>query len=113
MRKRQSKFICVNDNIANMTQPLRSALHAFYESFFPSPSQFERRGAPGKAASRVGWIVVLGVFFAAGFAAVSFFAICSVCEQTREPFLLTRFISFDGAPETGLAASEQATGKPC
>jgi hypothetical protein len=45
IRARQSKFICVNDNIQT-TDPaalseLTSVLHDFFESFFPKPSQFE------------------------------------------------------------------------
>lgn len=42
IRKRRSKFICVNDNVVNMTEEIKDALHEFYESFFPVPSQFEK-----------------------------------------------------------------------
>ena len=42
VRKRQSKFICINDNVKHMTEELQDELHDFYESFFPYPSQFER-----------------------------------------------------------------------
>ena len=42
IRKRQSKFICINDNVKHMTEELQNELHEFYESFFPYPSQFER-----------------------------------------------------------------------
>ena len=42
MRARQSKFICINDNIKNKTQELQDVISSFYESFFPMPSQFEK-----------------------------------------------------------------------
>ena len=32
----------MNDNVVNMTEEIRDALHEFYESFFPVPSQFEK-----------------------------------------------------------------------
>ncbi len=41
VRARQSKFICINDNIHNMTDQLHEVVHQFYESFFPVPSIFE------------------------------------------------------------------------
>jgi uncharacterized Tic20 family protein len=41
IRSRQSKFICINDNMKNPTPELEKALHDFFESFFPVPSQFE------------------------------------------------------------------------
>ncbi len=41
VRARQSKFICINDNIHNMTDQLQEAIHQFYESFFPIRSIFE------------------------------------------------------------------------
>lgn len=65
-----------------MTQPLQTILHEFYESFFPYPSQFERRAEPREEGiSRLGWVVVVGFFFGLGFAAVSFFAMCIVCNK--------------------------------
>ena len=41
VRARQSKFICINDNIHNMTDQLHEVIHQFYESFFPIQSIFE------------------------------------------------------------------------
>jgi hypothetical protein len=41
VRARQTKFICINDNIQNPTPELENALRDFYLSFFPLPSQFE------------------------------------------------------------------------
>lgn len=65
-----------------MTQPLQAILHDFYESFFPYPSQFERReGLREQGSSRLVWVLVVGVFFGLGFAAVSFFAMCAVCNK--------------------------------
>jgi hypothetical protein len=41
VRARQSKFICINDNMKNPTPELEKALRRFYESFFPEPCVFE------------------------------------------------------------------------
>jgi hypothetical protein len=41
VRARQSKFICINDNMKNPTPELEKALRSFYESFFPEPCLFE------------------------------------------------------------------------
>lgn len=41
VRARQSKFICINDNIQNSTPELDAMLRDFFTSFFPTPSIFE------------------------------------------------------------------------
>ena len=41
IRARQSKFICINDNMNNPTPEMERALRSFFESFFPEPSIFE------------------------------------------------------------------------
>jgi hypothetical protein len=41
VRARRSKFICINDNMANPSKELELVLQQFFESFFPIPSQFE------------------------------------------------------------------------
>jgi len=41
IRMRQSKFICINDNMANPSEKLVQALRNFFESFWPTPSKFE------------------------------------------------------------------------
>ena len=41
VRARQSKFICINDNIQNSTPELDAILNDFFESFFPTPDIFE------------------------------------------------------------------------
>jgi hypothetical protein len=41
VRARQSKFICINDNMKNPPPELERALRSFYESFFPEPCVFE------------------------------------------------------------------------
>ena len=43
VRARQSKFVCINDNIKNKTEELNEVIHSFYESFFPIPSAFEKQ----------------------------------------------------------------------
>ena len=41
IRARKPKFICVNDDMEAAPPETRKALHDFYESLFPLPSQFE------------------------------------------------------------------------
>lgn len=41
IRARQSKFICVNDNMKHPSEELLRELRAFFLSFFPQPSIFE------------------------------------------------------------------------
>lgn len=41
VRARQSKFVCINDNMVNPTPELEKALRSFYEAFFPEPCVFE------------------------------------------------------------------------
>ena len=41
VRARQSKFICINDNMQQPSEQLERALQDFFESFFPVPSIFE------------------------------------------------------------------------
>ena len=41
VRARQSKFVCINDNMQHPPKELEKALQDFYESFFPLPSIFE------------------------------------------------------------------------
>lgn len=41
IRQRQSKFICVNDNMQNPSPELTQSLRAFFESMYPTPSDFE------------------------------------------------------------------------
>eukprot|EP00981_Chlorochromonas_danica_P004547 scaffold912_cov187-Ochromonas_danica.AAC.25 len=41
IRARQSKFICVNDNMKHPSEELMGELRAFFLSFFPQPSIFE------------------------------------------------------------------------
>lgn len=41
IRQRQSKFICVNDNMQNPSAEMTQALRAFFEAMFPTPSIFE------------------------------------------------------------------------
>jgi len=41
IRARKSKFVCVNDDMRDPSPELVQALADFYESFFPTPSQFE------------------------------------------------------------------------
>lgn len=41
IRARQSKFICVNDNMKNPSPELEKALRQFFEAFYPEPSPFE------------------------------------------------------------------------
>ena len=48
MRARKSKFVCINDDLKWKTAEMDSAIHEFYESFFPIPSQFEKRRAHWK-----------------------------------------------------------------
>jgi hypothetical protein len=47
VRARQSKFVCINDNMKNPSPELELALRRFYESFFPKPCIFEL--PPGKS----------------------------------------------------------------
>ena len=42
VRRRKSKFICINDDIKQKNEQLDAIIHDFYESFFPTPSQFEK-----------------------------------------------------------------------
>ncbi len=41
VRQRQSKFVCINDNMKNPSKELEQALRSFYLSFFPEPCVFE------------------------------------------------------------------------
>jgi hypothetical protein len=41
IRSRQSKFICINDNMRHPSPELVTALHDFFESYWPFPSVFE------------------------------------------------------------------------
>lgn len=41
VRARQSKFVCINDNMKNPPPELERALRSFYLSFFPEPCAFE------------------------------------------------------------------------
>jgi hypothetical protein len=41
VRARQSKFVCINDNMQHPSKELEKVLQDFYESFFPLPSIFE------------------------------------------------------------------------
>ncbi len=41
VRHRQSKFICINDNMKNPSKELEEVLHDFYTSLFPRQSVFE------------------------------------------------------------------------
>eukprot|EP01037_Dinobryon_pediforme_P030749 gene30749-34950_t len=41
IRQRQSKFICVNDNMQNPSPELTQSLRAFCEAMYPTPSDFE------------------------------------------------------------------------
>ena len=41
IRTRQSKFICINDNMKNPSPKLLQALRDFFEAFWPIPSKFE------------------------------------------------------------------------
>ena len=41
IRMRQSKFICINDNMIQPSVELIQALRDFFESFWPTPSRFE------------------------------------------------------------------------
>lgn len=41
VRARQSKFICINDNMHNPSEELQEVLKQFFESFYPTPSVFE------------------------------------------------------------------------
>ena len=41
VRQRQSKFVCINDNMKNPSKELEQALRNFYLSFFPEPCVFE------------------------------------------------------------------------
>ena len=41
VRKRKSKFVCINDDIQVKTTTHERIIRDFYESFFPIPSQFE------------------------------------------------------------------------
>lgn len=41
IRARRSKFICINDNINEMTPELFSLLRDFFTSYYPRPSRFE------------------------------------------------------------------------
>eukprot|EP01033_Poteriospumella_lacustris_P007717 gene7719-5547_t len=41
IRQRQSKFICVNDNMQNPSPELTQSLRAFFEAMYPTPSDFE------------------------------------------------------------------------
>lgn len=41
VRARQSKFICINDNMQNPSRELETALQDFFSAFFPIPSIFE------------------------------------------------------------------------
>jgi hypothetical protein len=41
VRARRAKFICINDNMHNPSKELEIVLYQFFESFFPTPSQFE------------------------------------------------------------------------
>ncbi len=50
IRMRQSKFICINDNMIDPSEKLVKALRNFFESFWPFPSKFELpRGAQNPA----------------------------------------------------------------
>ena len=42
VRKRKSKFVCINDDIQMKTTAHEYVIRDFYESFFPIPSQFEK-----------------------------------------------------------------------
>lgn len=57
--------MCLNDEVTEMTPPLREALRVFYEGLFPVPSQFEkgRWTSEGKEKRVVwfGWWIVAAV----------------------------------------------------
>ena len=42
VRARKSKFVCINDDLRFKSEEMDQAIHVFYESFFPTPSQFEK-----------------------------------------------------------------------
>ena len=42
VRRRKSKFVCINDDVKEKNEQLDAIIHDFYESFFPVPSQFEK-----------------------------------------------------------------------
>lgn len=44
LRKRQSKFICINDDISNYTETIKKLLFNFYNSFHPICSPLELCG---------------------------------------------------------------------
>lgn len=89
-----------------MTEATRVALHDFYESFFPYPSQFEkvfeRRLTPGPSSVRYLWVVA--VFFLIGFLGLFFCHLCRVCLQTIHTFRLIRFTSLDCTASNGPCA---------
>uniref|UniRef100_A0A7S3PCL5 EF-hand domain-containing protein n=1 Tax=Aplanochytrium stocchinoi TaxID=215587 RepID=A0A7S3PCL5_9STRA len=41
IRKKKSKFICINDDMKKAPLRTRQAVHHFYNALFPKPSQFE------------------------------------------------------------------------
>ena len=54
MRKRKSKFVCINDDLSSKSQEMEAVIHDFYESFFPLPSQFERDRSGGRV---IDWLL--------------------------------------------------------
>ena len=42
VRRRKSKFVCINDDLSTASEAAERMIHEFYESFFPLPSQFEK-----------------------------------------------------------------------
>ena len=42
VRASRKKFVCINDQMDNPSEELKNLLHAFYQSYFPFPSEFER-----------------------------------------------------------------------
>ena len=34
--------MCINDDLKEKSEEMSNAIHSFYESFFPKPSQFEK-----------------------------------------------------------------------